>query len=146
MKSGAFKVLVIMLVMTMCVMLTGKSDTQLSFRKVNADYTTGKLKEFVQKSTAKEGAYLYKENERTMYLLLSENKDKTAQDNPEYITKIKVVPEGNTIRIAYDMDNKAPQKIGRDFHKILYRIRLHKNFSEIKLFKNGKEIKPADTL
>lgn len=146
MKNSALKVIVIMLMMSMCVMLTGRSATQLSFRKVNADYTTGKLKLFVKKNITKEGAYLYKENKRTMYLLLNENKKQ--KDSDEYLSKVMVTPQGDTINISYDLDKEATTsiKVGKKINKVLYRIRLHKNFGSVRLFRNGKEIKPSQAL
>lgn len=146
MKNHGMKITLLMVFIMIGVVITGTSAAKLSFRKVNADYTTGRLKEFVKRNETKNGVYLFHQNKRTLFLMLNEKRCQSKQKSLECVRNIKVEPVGNTLRISYNLEDHAALKPQKDINRLLYRIRLHKDFNDVKLYRNGKEISLSQEL
>lgn len=54
-------------------------------------------------------------------------------------SNVVIKPNGNVLSISYKEGYTKNDANKKYYNKMLYRIKLHKNFNQIKIFKNGKE-------
>lgn len=138
MRNSAIRVVLSILLIIIIVLISCRHHALLNYRRVKADYASGKIKNFVQRMGNQNGAYLCEDDKKTIYLLLNGPFGKRGQKVPCF-SNVKVVPSGNVINISYQESLTKNDISRRIDNRLLYRIKLHKNFNLIKLFKNGRE-------
>lgn len=121
------------------VMVTCRSNSVLSYRQIRTSLVDGKVKTFVQKIANTDGVYLMENDKKTIYLMLTKLKDDKTGIGRTYITNMVVKPVGDSITISYSESNHKSIYSKRFQSKLLYRIKLQKDFKSIKVFRNGKE-------
>lgn len=138
MKYSLVKYGLTMLFLVVLVLLGCRNYSELNYRQIKAEYAQGKAKEFVKRFGSKDGVFLCEDKNNTYYLLLNGvllNQSQGAADFSDF----QIVPKGNVLNISYKetyIKDYVNKKIDS---KVLYRIKLHRNFNGVKLYKNGKE-------
>lgn len=138
MKKSIIRIALSILLIMVLVLIGCKNNSLLTYRQIKADYVGGKIKKIVKTIGNNNGIYLCMDGNKVMYLMLNGLVVKKGEKAP-YFSNVVIKPKGNVLNISYKESYTKDYINKKINNKVMYRIKLHKQFQTIKIFKNGKE-------
>lgn len=126
-----------LLLIALLALLSGCSS-ELSFSGVKEDSVNKDIQSFLNDVRDKNGAHLFFEKEKTVYVYLNETNVKEGE-KAAYFTDVNVEGNGETLTITYDTDETTDLSNQSLDHSLIYKINLDKQYETIKAIRNGNE-------
>lgn len=114
-------------------------DKEVSYTEVKPDTVNKEVEKFVTSVEDTNGIHLYEENQKTKYVFFNEYFVEKGEE-ALYFEDIDVSGEGQTLTISFTehaTDDYAKKSLN---NRLLYEVKIDKDYDSIKLLKNGKEV------
>lgn len=122
----------------MIILLSG-CGSQLSFSKISEKDVNKDIQSFIDDVKNKNGAYLYFDNQKAMYVYLNGTNVKQGE-KVVYFTDFDVEEDGDTLNIQYSSAETNDYSSQSFNYELLYKVNLDKKYETVKLFNNSKEV------
>lgn len=133
------KLLTIGILLTILLsLISGCANTpNLTYSEVTTEKLNKRVAKFITDHELSNGIYIFYNNEKEIYLFLN-NKNVKQGDKAGFYKDVVVEDKGDTIEISFN-EYYTNDYSNVERNRLVYRIKVNKDFEYLKVYKNGKE-------
>lgn len=133
------KLLTIGILLTILLsLISGCANTpNLTYSEVTTEKLNKRVAKFITDHELSNGTYIFYNNEKEIYLFLN-NKNVKQGDKAGFYKDVVVEDKGDTIAISFN-EYYTNDYSNVERNRLVYRIKVNKDFEYLKVYKNGKE-------